>query len=103
MELQARFASVGDCKTLSVGQLDINREYAILHASKTTTKYGDTVVLRLTVAPAEMVKVFLPHRYAVLFEDNIIRDINSRVISYALIYRGIIPGSKCYILSVKPL
>jgi len=103
MDLKARFESANDCKTVSISGLEVNRPYAILRARWVKTKFGDTIALHLAESPAERIRVFLPHRYANLFTDSDIEDINKHVVSLNLIYKGTCTRSKCYILSVEPL
>ena len=102
MDLKNRFESVIDCTSVSVGSLEVYRPYPILRAGFAKTKFGDTVVLHLATSPTEKIKVFLPHRYGNLFTDTDVHEINNRVVSLGLIYKGRCPRSKCYLLSVEP-
>ena len=102
MELAAKFHSANDCQNVLIGKREKNRPYPIGQARWTKTKFGDTVALHLAASPTETIRVFQPHRYASLFSDANIEDINRRAISLNLIYKGTCPRSKCYVISVEP-
>ena len=102
MDLKAKFERANNCGNVSISKLEVNRPYAIGGARWVKTKFGDTVVLHLATSSTETVRVFLPRRYASLFSDADIEDINKRAISLNMIYKGICPLSKCYILSIEP-
>jgi hypothetical protein len=87
MELAQRFRSVTCKKFLSVGQLQEKHPYIITHATKKSTKFGETILLTLRDND-DLISVCVPKRYVHAFTEHDIEQINTEQISLRLIYNG---------------
>jgi hypothetical protein len=76
MDLRKKFREVGSCTTLPINRLEVDRKYPIEHAKRVYTKYAPTILLSLSYPLLRRLKVFLPRRYAEVFTDNDMDDIN---------------------------
>ena len=103
MDLKTKFNTVNACRTVGIRTLELNRPYAIVRAEHATTKFGATIVVYLTWSPTETVKVFLPRRYATLFTDVDIGNINEGVTLLCLVYNGTCPQTQGFNLTIQPL
>lgn len=101
MDLRLKFEIANACQTIKIDTLDLDRPYTITRAERVSTKYGATVVVCLAVTPTDLVKVFLPRRYANLFTDLDICNINDATTSLRLIYNGTCPHMRGFKLSLQ--
>jgi hypothetical protein len=86
--LSSHFQAIASGIIVTIDTLEIDREYPVTFARRLTIQYGPTVQLTLRTDGDESVKVFLPKRYAELVSDTDIKDINSSIKQYKLIFRG---------------
>jgi len=100
MDLAQKFDGVSCDTTVSVSELDENRKYRFLQARRLTTRFGPTVILTVKSEGATPVQVFLPRRYSDVFSDTDIEQINSNAIFLHLLFRGICPTTKAYLLAI---
>ena len=101
MDLTQKFDGVTCDTTFSVSELDLNRKYRILHAISLTTRFGPTVILTVKGEHAAPTQVFLPRRYNDVFSDTDIEQINSNVVFLHLIFKGVCPNTKAYLLAIE--
>jgi hypothetical protein len=78
MDLTAKFSITSASQTVSISILEGSQPYKILQAERATTQFGPTVALLLinTLQAAATLRVYLPRRYACLFTDTDVDDIN---------------------------
>jgi hypothetical protein len=78
MDLSARFAQVSSSNIGRINTLEESRRYPITYAQRQDTMYGPTVLLTVLTGDAhENIKVFLPKRHSLVFEDDNIENINN--------------------------
>jgi hypothetical protein len=82
--------------------LYINKRHPVLHAKRLETKYRTSDILTIQESTDNVIKVFLPRRYSVVFMDHNIRTINYRTVQYNLTYKGKCFKSQSYILQIYP-
>ena len=85
---------------LSVSELDVNRKYRILKAKRVTICFGPTVILTVKDGRAAPEQIFLPRKYSDVFTDTDIEQINSNTVFLHLIFKGIRPTAKAYLLAL---
>jgi hypothetical protein len=76
MDLPEKFRIASTCKSVPVGNLQVDRAYPIQHAERTDTKYGPAIILTLSQQPLHSVNVYLPRCYMAVFTDEHIAQIN---------------------------
>jgi hypothetical protein len=101
MDLFARFARVTASNIVRVNTLEVGKRYPINYAQRQETIYGPSVLLSLHVGDSEDVKVFLPKRFSLVFEDDDITKINNGTLSLLLVYHGLYLGSRVYKLTLE--
>jgi len=79
----------------------IDRKYPIVKAKRVNGRFGATVLLTIGDSPEDLVKVFLPNRYRVLFTDEDIECINEKCQLLNLIYKGTCPNTKSPKLGIE--
>jgi len=83
MALSQRFSDV-TYDIVHVSSLEVNRKYPIVKAERVRTRYGETILLSirdllgLSVSDLtpQLLKVFLPKLYVMVFQDEDISSIN---------------------------
>jgi len=96
MDLKRKFLEAKDCDVIKVEQMAIDRKYPIVRAKRVNTRFGGTVLLTIEDSPEQLVKVFLPNRYSVLFNDDDIECISSKCVQLHLIYKGTCQNTKSH-------
>jgi len=90
------------CEQINIGALKQNVPYPIERAERVQTKYGETVLATLRAeSPQTFLKVFLPRRYGVLFNDKELQHINEKTLSLSLKYLGTHAFTNSYILEIE--
>jgi len=100
MDLAQKFDGVTCTTDISVSELYVNRKYRILQARRLTTRYGPTVILTVKNENSAPVQVFLPRRYSDVFSDTDIEQINSNDAFLHLLFNGVCPTTKAYLLAI---
>jgi hypothetical protein len=101
MDLVAKFDMANTSRTVSVGSLEVEHRYQILHSERVDTKFGSSVVFTIGDGAAGALKVFLPKRYSCLIKDKDIADTNNQTVSLHLIYKGRCAKTHAYILNME--
>ena len=101
MDLTQKIDGVACDTTVSVSELNENRKYRILQARLLNTRFGPTVILTVKSEDAAPIQVFLPRRYSDVFSDMDIEQINSNVVLLHLIFKGMCPATKAYLLAIE--
>jgi len=91
MELDRKFEIATSCRSVSLGTLEPDRAYPILHAERINTRYGQRVLVAIMDSPSSSVKFFLPRRYGDVVSDEDLEAINSQRVALLLIYKGTCP------------
>ena len=60
--------------TVRISSLDLETRYPVLHAERLETKYGTSFFLTISESTNNVIKIFLPRRYIVVFTDEDIKD-----------------------------
>lgn len=100
-QLITKFKDVVSNNAVRLNTLDIDRKYEIVKAEKVTTKYGLAILISIKENSFSTVKVFLPKRYSVVFDDDDIASINAKSITLYLVYKGTCTKSNSYILNLE--
>jgi hypothetical protein len=101
MELFAGFARVSASNINRVNTVEVEKRYPIKYAQRQETIYGPSVLLSLHVGDSDDVKVFLPKRFSLVFEDEDITKITNGTLSLNLVYHGLYLGSRAYKLNLE--
>jgi len=101
MKLDRKFEIPTSCRSLSLGSLEPDRAYPIVHVERINTRYGQSVLIAIMDSPSSSVKVFLPRRYGDVLSDEDLEAINSQHVALLLIHMGTCPRSNSYILDLK--
>ena len=88
MTISTQFRSIASGSIVRLNSLEIDTRYPVTYARLLVTQYGPTVLLTLQTGENQNVTVFMPNRYAELFTDIDIEEINDSIKNYKLIYRG---------------
>jgi hypothetical protein len=83
MALSQRFSDV-TCDVVYVTTLKVDQKYPIVKAERVQTRYGETILLsirdllNLSVRDSkpQLMKLFLPKRYAQVYKEDDITNIN---------------------------
>jgi hypothetical protein len=101
MELDRKFQIATSCRSVSLGSLEFDRAYPIVHAERITTRYGKSVLVAIMDSPSSTMKIFLPRRYGDVVSDEDLEAINSQRVALLLMYKRTCPRSNSYILELK--
>jgi len=102
MDLVTRFDRVASGNIASLENLVVGKRYLITQAVRQTTQYGPTILVTLRDDPTNAsIKVFLPKRFAEVFEDADIDSINEGVRHYHLISHGRTPNGRSFKLTLE--
>jgi len=103
MELDRKFEIATSCRSVSLGSLEPDRAYPIVHAKRVTTRYGQSVLVAIMDSTSSSMKVFLPRRYGDVVSDEDLEAIKTSTqrVALLLIYKGTCPRSNSYILELK--
>jgi len=102
MDLVARFSRVSSGNIASLDNLTLGKRYPITRAVRQTTQYGPTILVTLWDDPTKAnIRVFLPKRFAEVFEDGDIDSINSGTCQYYLISQGRTPNGRSFKLALE--
>ena len=85
MELDRKFENATSYRSVSVGSLEPDQQYPIVHAERINTRYCQSVLLAILDSPTTSVKVFLPRRYGDVVSDEDLQFINSKRVALYLI------------------
>ena len=101
MDLKRMFLEAQYCDVIKVDKMVMDRKYPIVRAKRVNTKFGGPVLLTIENSPEQLVKVFLPNRYSVLFTDDEMECINSNYGQLNLIYKGTCQNTKSHKLRIE--
>jgi hypothetical protein len=99
MDLDRKFEIATSCRSVSLGSLELDHPYPIVHAERINTRYGQSVLVAIMDSPTSSVNVFLPRRYGDVVSEEL-EAINSQRVTL-LIYKWAFPRSNSYILGLK--
>jgi hypothetical protein len=108
MALSQRFSYV-TCDIVHVTTLKVEQKYPIVKAERVQTRYGETILLSIRELlnlnvrdkTPQLKKVFLPKRYAQVFKEDDITNINSGPVELSLIFKGQCKDTNTIILAVE--
>jgi hypothetical protein len=63
MKFDRKFKMATSCRLVTLGSLQPDQKYSIIHAECINTRYGKSVLLAILDSSTTSVKVFLPKRY----------------------------------------
>ena len=101
MKLDRKFEIPTSYRSVSLGSLEPDRAYPIVHAERKNTRYGHSVLVAIMDSPSSSVKVFLPKRYGDVVSDEDLEDINAQRVALLLIYKRTCLRPNSYILDLK--
>jgi hypothetical protein len=73
MELTKRSEAVTFKRTISISDLQKDKQYRITNAVRVNTNFGPSIVMRLEYEANTAYRVYLPNRYFTLFKDKYIQ------------------------------
>ena len=100
MDITRKFEHATSNNAISIGKLEINRNYPIIDAQWVITKYGHTVFLSIKDEPYDVIN-FLPQRYGAVFTDEDLSSVTTQKVFLHLVYKGLYDKSKSYILGIE--
>jgi HJR/Mrr/RecB family endonuclease len=80
--LSKRFAAVTFKRTVSISELQKDKQYRITYAVRVNTKLGQSIVVTVDEANNGY-RVYLPNRYFSVLTDKDIQEINQEKIYYS--------------------
>jgi len=101
MDLAERIEEATAYATLNIGSLEISILYPIANTKGMTTKYGPTVVLSIRESDARIVQLFIPKGYCAVISDDHMDNINTKVVTLNLVYKGLCETSKSFLLGIE--
>jgi len=101
VEFTRKFKEATSCHVIKINSLESDRKFPIVHAERSITKFGLTVLLSVKYSPFNLVEVFMPKCYSSAFADDDIDSINSLKVSPILIYKGTWMKSNSCILATE--
>ena len=69
--------------------MTVDRRYPILEGYRADTRYGPTVIFKLSETENSTIKICLPKRYVDVITDQDLDDLNSSPPQYDLISKGL--------------
>ena len=87
-EFDRKFEITTSCRSVSLGSLEPDRPYPIVHAERINTLYGQSVLAAIMNLPTSPEKAFLPSRYGDVVSDEDLEAINSQRLALLLIFKG---------------
>jgi hypothetical protein len=101
MDLERKFDVTTSSRSIPISSLNVNQGYDIVFAERAVTRFGPSVVLTLILNAPHTVKVYLPKRYAVNFNDEEIAAIQSGQVHLKLKYLGTCPLTRSFELAIS--
>ena len=101
MEPDSKFEIATSCSSISLGSLEPERPYPLLHAGRINMRYGQSILFAIMYSPTSSVKGFLPRLYGDLVSEEDLEAINSQRVALLLVYKGTCPRSNSYILELR--
>jgi len=92
------FTNLNNEQIVKIPQLTRDRPYPVVKARRVTGQYGSTILLTLISEGDVHLKVYLPKRYADLFDDVDVEEINLGRKQYKLVYIGM--AGQAYLLNL---
>ena len=83
MELDRKFEIATPCRSVSLGSLEPESLYPIVHIERINTRYGQSFLVAILDSTTSYVKVFVPRRNGVVVSDEDLEAINSQRVAYA--------------------
>jgi len=83
-DLAKRFEEATAYTSVNLSSLKINKLYPNVHAKRSTTKYGPTVLLSIRVSETSTDQVFIPKCYSAVISDDDMDKINSKAVSLTI-------------------
>jgi hypothetical protein len=100
MELARNFEIASSCRSVTLGSIEPDQQYPVVHAERINTRYDQSVLLAILDSPATTVKLFLPKRDGDV-SDEVLEVVNCKRVVLYLIYKGKCPKTNSYILELK--
>ena len=101
MEFDRKFENDTSCRSISLGSLEPDRAYSIVHAKCINTRCEHSVLVAIIDSPSSSVNVFLSRCYGDVVSDEDLEAINSQHVALLPIHMGTCPRSNSYILDLK--
>ena len=86
--MEHKFQQVSISRLVPASSLTVDRRYPILEGYRADTRYGPTVILKLSETENNMLKICLPRRYVDVLTDQDITVLNSSPPQYDLVSNG---------------
>jgi hypothetical protein len=87
--MEQNFQQVSFSRLVPASSLTVDRRYPILEGYRADTRYGPTVILKLSETENSTIKICLPKRYVDVLTDQDLTDLNSSPPQYHLISKGL--------------
>jgi len=100
MDLAAKFELATSSQSISIRDLVVDRKYPVVHAKRIVTKFGQTTLLTVQDSDSATNLQILPKRYSEMISEDTINKINNNLVSQNLIFKGLCPRNKSYMLAI---
>jgi hypothetical protein len=101
MELDRKFEIAKSCRSVSLGSLEPDRAYPIVHAERINTRHLQSVLVAIMDSPSSSVKIFVPKRYGDVVSEEDLEAVSSQRVGLLLLYKGPCPRYNSYTLELK--
>jgi len=86
--MEQKFKMASSARLVSAMSLVVGRRYPILGGERAVTRFGPTIILRLSESQNSIIKICLPKRYMEVITDDDLNTLNTGPETYDLISEG---------------
>jgi len=87
-QMEQKFHQATSSRLVPASSLVVGRRYPILGGERAETRFGPTIIFRLTDSNSSIIKICLPKRYANVLTDDELNTLNTGSEAYDLISEG---------------
>jgi hypothetical protein len=92
--MEQKFQMASSSRLVPARSLDVGRRYPVLGGERADTRYGPTIILRLSESNNSIIKICLPKRYVDVLTDADLAILNSGTEIYDLVSEVISQNSQ---------
>jgi len=91
--MDLKFQMASSSRLVSATSLEVGRRYPVLGGERADTRYGPTIILRLSESDNSVIKICVPKRYVDVLSDADLAILNSGTETYDLVSEGMSQNS----------
>ena len=91
--MDQKFQMASSSRLVPAKSLDVGRRYPVLGGERADTRFGPTIILRLSESDNSFIKICLPKRYVDVLTDADLAILNSGTETYDLVSEGMSQNS----------